>query len=101
MSVQKVSYSWLHLRGRCCLHPVHTPLAGRTFPSSLTPSDKIPVCILLHNRLYSGCGILRNMPQKEKVDAHEICRGQPQRTQVLGSHEPDRSRVSADIAGLG
>src|SRR5882762_4207927 len=48
-------------------------------------------------RLYSDYGILRNIPRKEKVDADEICRGQPKRTEVLGSHEPDRRRVSAVI----
>src|SRR5205807_6729205 len=51
-----------------------------------------------YNRLYSDYGILRGIPRKEKVDADEICRGQPKRTEVLGSHEPDRRRVSAAIA---
>ena len=52
----------------------------------------------LYIRLYSDCGILRKLPRKEKVDADEICRGQPKRTQVLGSHESDGRRVSAVIA---
>src|SRR5882757_5926228 len=56
------------------------------------------VLIGLDNRLYSDYGILGGIPRKEKINADEICRSQPKRTEVLGSHESDRRRVSASIA---
>ena len=48
-----------------------------------------------NNRLYSGCGRLRTCHERRKSMSMRYARGQSEGTEVPGSHESDRRRVSA------